>query len=103
MACNGNAHFYVYDAATPHSNPKPTATTGNRLQESPPMIFLRPTGPRDHQLTVCRRHVFLMRFFGQSEDRNLCKICEAIAGNAEDMQVSAKLANSISATKSSAP
>jgi hypothetical protein len=75
MACNGNAHFYVYDAATPHSNSKPTAATGNRLQESPPMIFLRPTGPRDHQLTVCRRHVFLMRFFGQSEDRNVCKIC----------------------------
>jgi hypothetical protein len=33
------------------------------------------SGPRGHQLTVCRRHVFLMRFFGQSEDRNLCKIC----------------------------
>jgi hypothetical protein len=43
--------------------------------------------------------------FGQSEERNLLDLrrtaaVEAIAGNAEDMQVSAKLANSISATNS---
>jgi hypothetical protein len=43
--------------------------------------------------------------FGHSEDRNLLDLrrtaaVEAIAGNAEDMQVSAKLANSTSATNS---
>jgi hypothetical protein len=43
--------------------------------------------------------------FGYSEDRNLLDLrrtaaVEAIAGNAGDMQVSAKLANSISATNS---
>jgi hypothetical protein len=64
--------------------------------------------PWCHQLTVCRPHTLVairVSVFGQSEDNNLVNLCrtatvETIARNAEDMRVSAKLANVISATNS---